>query len=232
VKGPSKNTDTPAVAHPRRLDPPAMLTWQSHAARSRAARGIHGCTTSGAPTVFGRTLKRLAALALLVLAGCGASGPPRLAAVRVGDQNATGFEAGAGRVVTVAHVLQPGRRVLVAGRPARVRLLDRRLDIAVLDAAARGELRYGTPRAGEPATVLVLRSGVARSLPTTVRRTITAHLGGASRPALELAGAVQPGDSGSPVLDREGRLLGVVFAQSERAVYALDARALQPLGTT
>src|SRR3954447_12953171 len=40
-----------------------MLTWQSHASRSRAARGIHGCTTSGAPTIFGRTLKaRTAAL--------------------------------------------------------------------------------------------------------------------------------------------------------------------------
>jgi hypothetical protein len=37
---------------------------------------------------------------------------------------------------------------------------------------------------------------------------------------------VQPGDSGAPVLDAGGRLLGVVFAQSARAVYALDARAL------
>src|SRR3954469_2450078 len=42
---------------------PPILTWQSHASRSRAARGIHGCTTSGAPTIFGRTLKaRTAAL--------------------------------------------------------------------------------------------------------------------------------------------------------------------------
>src|SRR3954449_1506963 len=55
IRGPSKNTDTPAAAHPRRLDPPPMLTWQSHAALSRAARGIHGCTTSGAPIIFGRT---------------------------------------------------------------------------------------------------------------------------------------------------------------------------------
>src|SRR4051812_19467445 len=53
--GPSKNSDTPAAGHPRRLAPPTMLTWQSHASRSRAARGIHGCTTSGAPTILGRT---------------------------------------------------------------------------------------------------------------------------------------------------------------------------------
>jgi S1-C subfamily serine protease len=91
-----------------------------------------------------------------------------------------------------------------------------------------GAVRYGTPRAGEPATVRVVRAGRPRSLPVTLRRTITAHIGGATRPALELAGAVQPGDSGSPVLDRDGRLLGIVFAQSARAVYALDARALDP----
>ncbi len=42
-----KNSGTPAAAHPRRLAPPAMLTWQSHASRSRPPRGIHGCTTSG-----------------------------------------------------------------------------------------------------------------------------------------------------------------------------------------
>src|SRR3954471_8001605 len=30
-RGPSKNSDTPAAAHPRRLGPPAMFTWQSHA---------------------------------------------------------------------------------------------------------------------------------------------------------------------------------------------------------
>jgi hypothetical protein len=83
-------------------------------------------------------------------------------------------------------------------------------------------VRYGTPRAGEAATIRVLRRGVPRSLPTTVRRTISAHLDGATRPALELTGAVQPGDSGSPVLDRDGRVLGVVFAQSARAVYAVD----------
>src|SRR3954452_5239744 len=56
IRGPSKNSDTPAAGHPRRLAPPAMLTWQSHASPSRAARGIHGCTTSGAPTILGRTL--------------------------------------------------------------------------------------------------------------------------------------------------------------------------------
>ena len=33
-----------------------MLTWQSHASLSRAARGIHGCAASGAPTILQQTL--------------------------------------------------------------------------------------------------------------------------------------------------------------------------------
>jgi len=54
-----KNSDTPAAAHPRRLAPPAMLTWQSHASLSPAARGIRGCTTSAASTILDEPLRRV-----------------------------------------------------------------------------------------------------------------------------------------------------------------------------
>jgi S1-C subfamily serine protease len=63
----------------------------------------------------------------------------------------------------------------------------------------------------------------------TVRRLIVAHIGGQTRPALELSAAIEPGDSGAPVLDGDGRVLGVVFAESsdrEDLAYAVDARAL------
>ena len=42
-----KNSGTPAAAHPRRLAPPAMLTWQSHASRSRPPRGIPAAPHQG-----------------------------------------------------------------------------------------------------------------------------------------------------------------------------------------
>src|SRR3954464_15257276 len=58
VRGPLKNSGTPAAAHPRRLAPPATLTCQRHASLSRAARGIHGCTTSVGPTILQRTPRR------------------------------------------------------------------------------------------------------------------------------------------------------------------------------
>jgi S1-C subfamily serine protease len=173
-----------------------------------------------------------AALACVVLAGCGGS-PPRVLEVRVGDHDATAFPVADGRAVTVAHVLSAGRPVLVGGRPARVLRVDRRLDVALLAVAGlHGASRRSDARAGDQATVRVVRAGGAESLRATVRRTITARIGGDVRPALELAAGVMPGDSGAPVLDSGGRVVGLVFAQasdSRPLTYALDARALDAI---
>lgn len=186
------------------------------------------------------------AVAAAVLAGCGGAAPaatfPLVLAVRVptlaqrSGEGATAFAVGDGRAVTVAHVLRAGHLVLVSGRRARVLQVDRRLDVAVLavPGVRAPAPRSGTAQAGERATVRVIRAGAARSLRATVRRTITARvsrLGGTVqvRPALELAVAVMPGDSGAPVLDGDGRVVGLVFAQASRGealAYALDARAL------
>ena len=182
-------------------------------------------------------MRRWAALlgAGLVAAGCRGA-PARVAApspLRVSADRgalvpavATGFAVGRGRVVTVAHVLQGGGAVRVAGRRARVLRTDAQLDLAVLAvpglAAPRGS--------GRGARVEVLRSGRPRALPARVERRVTATLGRAVRPALELAAAIQPGDSGAPVVDGAGRVVGVVFARSGgRTAWAVDASALRAL---
>jgi serine protease Do len=170
------------------------------------------------------------------LGGCGGdAGGPAVLAVRVPDADATAFAIGGGRAVTVAHVLRGHDPVLVATRQARVIRVDRRLDVAILAIHDGGSaVRMGAARAGEPVTVRVLREGATRSLRATVLRVVTARVRDRAgrvrvRPALELAAAVMPGDSGAPVLDGGGRVVGVVFAQASgdaALAYALDARAL------
>ncbi len=75
--------------------------------------------------------------------------------------------------------------------------------------------------------VRVLTPG--RAVPATVRRRITARIDGFSRPALEIRAEVSAGDSGAPVVDGRGHLLGVLFARSrsrEGIAYAVDADAV------
>ena len=125
-----------------------------------------------------------------------------------------------GRVVTVAHVLN-GHGVSVSGRPARLARVDRGDDLAVLQLRIEGEHVGGrgfavlTPGRAVPAI------GTA---PHHARRSTAL-----SRPALEIRAEVSAGDSGAPVVDGRGHLLGVLFARSrsrEGIAYAVDADAV------
>jgi S1-C subfamily serine protease len=195
-----------------------------------------------------------ALVAAAAVAGCGgdASPPQRpstLAVLQVTvpargrvSEVATAFAVGHGRAVTVAHAVADARAVSVAApgrRATRARVVrtNARLDLAVLAIGALevDALRVGSPSAGQRARVVVLRGGRPRSLRATVRRMITARVREAAgaavrvRPALELEATVMQGDSGAPVLDTEGRVIGVLFAQSSQGndrAYALDAREI------
>jgi S1-C subfamily serine protease len=187
------------------------------------------------------TVSRLLGVAAVALAAAtagawaaatrGHDAPPGLVAVVAGGEHATGFAAGGDRVVTVAHVLDAGRAPSVDGRRARVIRVDRAADLALLALPGlhAAPVRTGS---GGPGGVRLLgrHAQVRRAITATVRGAPGAPL--ARRPALELAAAARPGDSGAPVLAADGRVVGVLFAASrERAdtAYAVDGSALAGL---
>jgi S1-C subfamily serine protease len=178
-------------------------------------------------------LAALAAAALLAPSVAAAPPrPPQVVAVSVAHATgppdaATGFVAGEGLVVTVAHVLADGGSIAAGGRRATVVRLDPRLDLALLRVPG---VRGDRPRlaAGTDDTTLLGR-------PAPVVRRISARVdGGSARPALELRAEVAAGDSGAPVVTASGRLAGVVFARSQEhagVAYAVDATAVAQLLT-
>jgi hypothetical protein len=179
---------------------------------------------------------RLAALAAAaLLAPTVAAAPPRApdtVTVAVGHDRATGFVAGDGLVVTVAHVLEDdgaddrgrgadgGPAISVDGRAAAIVRLARRHDLALLRVPG---LRGEAPRLGGDGTQVLGR-------PAPVVRRVSARVdGGPPRPALIVRADVAAGESGAPLVTVSGRVAGVVFARSrarEATAYAVDAAAV------
>jgi S1-C subfamily serine protease len=153
----------------------------------------------------------------------------------------SGFVAGPGRVVTVAHLLERGSSVAVRSpggraRAARAWRIDRRNDLALLAVPGLRGRPLRTADAGDEVRLLLVRDGRAVTRVARVRRLIQAHVEAApdarprSRPALELAGRIAAGDSGAPVVSAGGEVAGVLFARSRdhaRIAYAVDASALE-----
>lgn len=145
------------------------------------------------------------------------------------NQTGTGFVVSADRVVTNAHVVagvsQPVVEMPDGGAyPGRVVYFDTRHDLAVLAVDGlpaqplplSADLPDGSPAAfaGYP------HGGPFQSKPATVQDIATVLVPDiyGSDPAPEeiyrLAGDVQPGNSGGPLLTTDGRVAGVIFAKA------------------
>jgi S1-C subfamily serine protease len=179
-----------------------------------------------------------AALAFVALGGCGDSDRPAVFQVDARpNQVATAFALGSDRAVTVAHVLA-GRVVrLQDGRRATVQSVDQVNDLAVLAVPGLHAPRTRFRATSGNVLILVVRRGQVVALPAQIRRTIRARIRTPDgrrvvrRSALELSADIAPGDSGAPVIGRDGRVAGVVFAQSNRhanVAYAVSAPAALP----
>ena len=153
-----------------------------------------------------------------------------LAAACNRGQEGSGWVVSPGRVVTNAHVVagmaSPRVRVQGIGRSydSRVVVFDPQRDLAVLD--VRGlrapALREGDQLGrGDGAVVAGFPlDGPYRLDPARVRTVLSARgsdiygAPGTVREVYSLYARVEPGNSGGPLLARDGRVVGIVFAKS------------------
>jgi S1-C subfamily serine protease len=153
-----------------------------------------------------------------------------LAAACNRGQEGSGWVVSPGRVVTNAHVVagmaSPRVRVQGTGRSydSRVVVFDPRRDLAVLD--VRGLRAPALPEGhqlgrGDGAVVAGFPlDGPYRLDPARVRTVLSARgsdiygAPGTVREVYSLYARVEPGNSGGPLLSRDGRVVGIVFAKS------------------
>lgn len=162
------------------------------------------------------------------------------------NQTGSGFVVEPGRVVTNAHVVagvsQPVVQVPGGALPGRVVYFDPVRDLAVLSVAGLdiAPLELGaTLSAGDSAAFAGYPAGGPFQMrPATIQslsKVLVQNIYGADPTPLDiyqLAANVQQGNSGGPLLDEHGRVVGVVFAKSTENIpvgYALTLAELRPV---
>ncbi len=133
------------------------------------------------------------------------------------DSSGSGFRVARGAIVTNHHVIDGCSRLRVNGAPTQVRGSDARSDLALLGVDLPGpsvSLRTQRAAVGEPVAVAgyPLRGLLSGFNMTTGNLSSLSGLGGDTR-YLQITAPVQPGNSGGPMLDSAGNLMGVVVSK-------------------
>lgn len=155
--------------------------------------------------------------------------PPAPAPVRPNPaarvSSGTGFVIGPDLVMTNHHVVEACRRILVrthddrlleAAMPARV---DSRRDLAVLTVSGNPgpalTFRTNPPRRGDSVVTYGFPlTGVLASGPTLTTGEVSALAGlGDNQQQIQISAPVQAGNSGGPLLDRQGNVVAVIVSK-------------------
>ena len=146
-----------------------------------------------------------------------------------------------GLIVTNRHVIGEARRLKVEGSDGRVHEVlevfahDAKLDLAILRVATKGlkPLLLGDSQGakqGEPIVAMGNPEGLAYSVVEGVISEAQRDVEGQSM--IQVAIPIERGNSGGPLLDREGRVLGVLTlksARTENLGFAMPSAALKKL---
>ncbi len=132
------------------------------------------------------------------------------------DFSGSGFRVARGAIVTNHHVIDGCSRLRVNGTAAQVRGSDARSDLALLGVTLPGpsvSLRAQRAAVGDPVAVAgyPLRGLLSGFNMTTGILSSLSGLGGDTH-YLQITAPVQPGNSGGPMLDSAGNLMGVVMS--------------------
>lgn len=153
----------------------------------------------------------------------------------------SGFVIGADLIATNRHVIGEARRILVETSDGRsldvieVVANDARLDLAVLRVAQKGlkPLAFGDSdvmRQGQPIVAMGNPAGLAFSVVEGVISEPSRDVEGTQM--IQIAVPIERGNSGGPLVDRQGRVLGVLTLKSARTKnlgFAMPVNALKKL---
>lgn len=170
-------------------------------------------------------------------AGSGASSVVKVLALGAcgADHEGTGFVVVRGEVLTNAHVVAGATQLRIGTHTGVLVAIDTRNDLALIRVATDGHAPLTFQSAVSVATPSAVvgypRDGALTVTPSVVSGHLTAtsrdiyNAVSFNRSMVEIAGVVQPGNSGSPVFV-SGRVVGVIFSKSlsQRATaYAVPA---------
>lgn len=135
------------------------------------------------------------------------------------DTTGSGFAVAGNRLVTNAHVIEGCARVsLAGGRSAKVYAVDRRNDLALLEVNGlntSATLRAGRLRQGDAVSVVGFPlAGVLASGAQVTSGNVSALAGMQNDSRfIQISAPVQPGNSGGPLVDASGNVVGVVVSK-------------------